>query len=215
MKHASSPNPIVTFDLGNVLVRLCPSTQAAAERAGVPWRPPAHPEQPDEVARLLFVWQLGQLTDEALFEAWAHALGGRFDPSEARRISECWLLGEFDGVAELIRQLRQRGVRLGCLSNTCNHHWQWMLDHPDTFPSLSLLDERHASHLLGHMKPDPTIFGRYEQAVACSASEIVFFDDVAENVASARERGWRAFQVLADEPPAPQIAKALDRLGLL
>jgi HAD superfamily hydrolase (TIGR01509 family) len=158
---------------------------------------------------------VGLLEDDPFFEAWAHALGGRFDPAEARLISEAWLLGEYEGVAQTVEKLHARGFRLGCLSNTCNHHWNHMLQQPDQFPTLSLLTDRHASHLFRCMKPDPRTFALFEQAVGVSGDGIVYFDDVAANTDAALERGWRAFRILPDRSPAGQIEQALSDLGLL
>ena len=208
-------SPLITFDLGGVVVRICPTLQCAVERAGLPWREPVHPERPDDIERLLFDWQVGLLEDDAFFEAWAHAFGGRFDSAEARLISEAWLLGEYEGVAQTVEKLHARGFRLGCLSNTCNHHWNHLLQRSEKFPTLSLLTERHASHLFGRMKPDPEIFALYEQAVGVSGDRIVYFDDVQANTHAALERGWRAFPILPDRPPAGQIEQAMVDLGLL
>ncbi|HQB43362.1 MAG TPA: HAD-IA family hydrolase, partial [Polyangiaceae bacterium] len=195
---------IVTFDLGNVVVRLSGSTRESAKRAGIPWRPATHAERPEQASHLLERWQLGQIDDDRLFEAWADALGGRFSAAEAEIISQAWLLGEFEGIHDIIQRLDQRHVRLGCLSNTCNHHWQWMLNHPDRFPSFALLHEKHASHLMGVMKPDPSIYARFEQAVGHQASNIVFFDDILGNVAAAKAQGWHAFLISPQCPPSEQ-----------
>lgn len=215
MVRSANGSVVITFDLGGVVVRVCPSPQMAAEIAGVPWREARHPARPDEAERLLYAWQVGLLSDEELFERWADALGGRFDAHEARRMSEVWLLGEYDGVERVVRRLHGSGARLGCLSNTCNHHWEQMVSQPERYPTMSLLSERHASHLLGHMKPEERIFALYEQAVEATGPEIVYFDDAPENVEAALARNWRAFHIEPGCPPSDQMEACLLELGVL
>ncbi len=187
----------------------------AAKAAEVPWREPRHPSRPKDAAALLYDWQVGRLDDDRLFAAWAEALGGRFDGDEARRMSEAWLQGELEGVVDIARALSCRGVALGCLSNTCHHHWELLLAQPDRYPTMTLLTHRHASHLLGCMKPAPRIFEMYESAVGKTGADIVYFDDSVENVEAARLREWRAVRIGPDQPSATQVRAALDAWGLL
>ena len=215
MNQSANGSTVITFDLGGVVVRVCPSAEMAAHIAGVPWREPRYPERFEEAGRLLDDWQVGHLSDDALFEAWADALGGRFDKEEARRLSEVWLMGEYDGIVSIVQSLHDEGARLGCLSNTCNHHWEQMVSQPDIFPSISLLTERHASHLLGHMKPDERIFVLYEQAVEASGADIVYFDDAPENIEAALARDWRAYHIKPNRSPSEQIFEYLLELGVL
>jgi len=215
MWQSANGSSVITFDLGGVVVRVCPTPEMAAEIAGIPWREPRHPVRLDEIDRLLFDWQVGQLSDDALFEAWADALGGRFNGEEARRMSEAWLLGEYEGVAPIVRRLQASGRRLGCLSNTCNHHWEMMLTQPELYPTMALLAERHASHLLGYMKPDERIFARYEEAVGASGEQIVYFDDAPENIEVAAARGWRTVRITPEQSPSVQILENLLEMGLL
>jgi len=215
MSRSANGSTVVTFDLGGVVVRVCPTPEMAAELAGIPWREPQHPARPEEIGHLLYEWQVGRMSDDALFEAWADALGGRFNGEEARRMSEAWLLGEYEGVAPIVERLRASGLRLGCLSNTCNHHWEMMLAQPERYPTMALLAERHASHLLGYMKPDERIFARYEEAVGASGEQIVYFDDAPENIEAASARGWNTFQVDPARSPSEQIEETILELGLL
>lgn len=212
MQQSANPSLIVTFDLGGVIVRVCPTPELAAQRAGVPWRKLRHEERRDEVQKLLFEWQIGQMTDDALFEAWADALGGRFDAEEARRMSSSWLMGEYEGMRDIAQRIHDKGIRMGCLSNTCDHHWRHMLDHPEEYPTLALFTERYGSHMLGFMKPDPRIFAKYESAVGATGNDVVYFDDAPENVDAALGRGWRAHCIRPDRSPREQVEEVIEEL---
>ena len=43
---------------------------------------------------------------------------------------------------------------------------------------------------MGLAKPDPAIYEAFEAATGLRGPQILFFDDLAPNVAAARARGW-------------------------
>jgi len=127
-------------------------------------------------------------------------------------VHAAWLLGEYEGVADLVRGLHDAGVETACLSNTNHDHWEQML--AGEFPALRSLRHRHASHVLGLRKPDGAIYEAFERATSRTPDRIVFFDDLEENVFAARARGWRAVHVDHTGDTAAQIRDALAELGL-
>jgi hypothetical protein len=70
------------------------------------------------------------------------------------RIHDAYLLGPFDGAAELIDELNASGLKTACLSNTNAGHWQLMNARggPNFLP-LDRMTYRFASHLIGCCKP--------------------------------------------------------------
>lgn len=205
--------PLVTFDLGGVIVRLSRSLEEAASVSGIALRATLHAEDP-RLSTLFNQWQKGLITDVVFFDEWA-ACSGRFDAGDAPRLSLGWLVGEYAGISELLEQLAETGVMMGCLSNTCAHHWQHAMSRPDLFPSMRLLTHRHGSHQIGEMKPDAMIYRRYEQLTGYASHEIIFFDDLEENVRGARECGWTAVRITRDREPAAQIREALTELKVI
>lgn len=205
--------PLVTFDLGGVIVRLSRSLDEAASVSGIALR--AAPRAEDrKLASLFDQWQRGIIADQSFFEEWA-ACSGRFDASDAPRLSLGWLAGEHAGISGVLQELADAGVTMGCLSNTCAHHWEHMTTRADLFPSMQLLTHRHGSHQIGEMKPAPAIYRRYEQLTGRGPDEIVFFDDLEENVRGAQACGWTAVRIARDREPADQIREALASLGVL
>jgi HAD superfamily hydrolase (TIGR01509 family) len=79
------------------------------------------------------------------------------------------------------------------------------------------LTHRFASHELGLRKPDQQIYSRVEAKLGAIArpDEIVFFDDLADNVAAAAERAWRAELVRSKDNPVAEMRGALMRMGVL
>jgi FMN phosphatase YigB (HAD superfamily) len=71
------------------------------------------------------------------------------------------------------------------------------------------LQHRHASHLLGFAKPDIRIYRAFESATGHSGADILFFDDLKDNVRAARSAGWRAERIDPDNETVPQLRRWL------
>jgi putative hydrolase of the HAD superfamily len=99
-----------------------------------------------------------------------------------------WVTGFFDGAEALLRALRHTH-RVACLSNTNSLHWARLPQLPQLF------DECFASHRTGLMKPERAAYEHALRTLAAAPGEVLFFDDLAPNVAAARAVGMRAFQV--------------------
>lgn len=117
-----------------------------------------------------------------------------------------WLHGLYPGAAELLASLRPR-ARLACLSNTNAAHW-------DSAAGLEIraqFEVALASHELGLRKPQPEIFEQALIRLNAAPSEVLYFDDLAPNVAAARAAGMRAHHVAG----LPALRAQLMTLGLL
>jgi len=99
-----------------------------------------------------------------------------------------WVTGFFDGAEALVRALR-RHHRVACLSNTNALHWARLPELPELF------DACFASHHTGLVKPDRAAYAHALGALGAEADEVLFFDDLAPNVAAARSVGMQAFRV--------------------
>lgn len=212
---------LVVFDLGGVLVRICRSWAEACGRAGVPVRDGA--SGADSRARrqaAVRAYDVGAIDDAGFHLALSAAMDGLYAPEEVERVHHAWLLGEYAGVPGLFDALDAApGVLTGLLSNTNEAHWRRMVPGPGRrspeFPSLHRARHPHASHRLGLVKPDPEVFRRFESLAGFRGAEIVFFDDLPENVEAARAAGWLAHPLdPAGDPPGEAIAR-LTALGVL
>jgi len=99
-------------------------------------------------------------------------------------------------------------IRVGCLSNTSEIHWQ----HQKAAAKLRKTFEIHLlSFELGLSKPEPEIYLAAADTVNCPPQAILFFDDSQKNVDGAIAAGYDAHRVDGPEP-ARQI---LHEKGLL
>jgi putative hydrolase of the HAD superfamily len=206
---------LVCFDLGRVLVRICDNWQHAGEVARLPM---PLPKLPDPVRAQLTHAVIDSETGRISLDEFCARSGALFgiDPSHIRAVSDIYLLGCYDGVGELLGELTARGFQTACLSNTNENHWQIMFHTGGAaFAPLSRLQHRFGSQIIGCRKPDLRIYEHVERSVKLPGRNIVFFDDLQENVDAARARGWNAELILHDGNPVNQVRQHLSRLRVL
>lgn len=199
-----------------MVVRIHRTWEAAVKAAGLNMGTPAPWKDQAVVGR----WQevhlahhRGEVTNEEYFAYVSTLSDGFYSSEDTARIHRNWLIDEYEGVGALIDALNTLGLATGCLSNTNASHWQTMHEEP-LFSAVPRLSIRLASHELRLLKPEAPIYEAAERAFGCSPSELVFFDDLPENVAAARARGWQATQIDPLGSPAEQIRSALVALGI-
>jgi putative hydrolase of the HAD superfamily len=126
------------------------------------------------------------------------------DPTQFMESFATWVTGPFAGVTDLLRALRTQHL-VACLSNNNAVHWERVSD------VAALFERTFASHLIGHMKPHPEAYRHVLRELNVSADAVHFFDDLAPNVAVARDVGMNAYQVAGvEEVRAVLRAQGLD-----
>ncbi len=101
--------------------------------------------------------------------------------------------GTFPGSEELLERVRAR-YRVAFISNSNEIHAELI---PRKFSSLFEKNDRFIfSHRFKVAKPDPDIFLRALDTIGATAHQVVFVDDLSENVLAARSLGMQAFQFI-------------------
>ncbi|MEN9361659.1 MAG: hypothetical protein RL095_3194 [Verrucomicrobiota bacterium] len=135
-------------------------------------------------------------------------------PAESETCAYAILDQAFPGTAELVNDLRRAGLKLGTLSNTNPFHWAHMASGAGPFRlPFDGFEFPFTSFQLGELKPGPEIYAAAESLSGHQPASIAFFDDRAENVRAALERGWCAGRIdpESSRPPAQQIRAQLRR----
>jgi putative hydrolase of the HAD superfamily len=208
----SSTRKAVVFDLGGVLARICHTWEEAADVAGVPHDISPGGHTPLANFSGFDLYQAGTISFDIYLKELALFLGCSED--DAPKVHNSIIVEEYPGVAELIRELRQRGYRLGCLSNTNTAHWEHLALN-GSFPTIESLEMKMASHLVGLNKPDPAIFRLYASEFGLQPRDIYYFDDHPLNVEAARAEGWAAARITPGDDTAHQMRTALMSWHLL
>jgi putative hydrolase of the HAD superfamily len=209
-----SDNPIrlVCFDLGGVLIRICRSWREGCLAAGLPLRlesieDPSSANGRKEISRL---YQTGRMSTDQYWQELSASTDNLYTPHEIERIHYAWLLSEYEGVSDVIDAIHAANIKTACLSNTNHAHWVRM----DEFPAVMKLHHRHASHELGLAKPDAAIYREFERLTNSRREEILFFDDLPENVETAKSIGWQCVQIDPNTRTDTQILAALRKNGV-
>ena len=133
--------------------------------------------------------ETGALAGEAFLDNLA-ALGDR--PMNRAELRRRWLnmFEPQDAMLSLARELAQR-YRVHLLSNVGDLHW----DHMTREYGLDRLGHGALpSYVAGFMKPNPGIYAEAERRFALTPAATVFIDDLADNIAAARSRGWQGIE---------------------
>lgn len=92
-------------------------------------------------------------------------------------------------IAPVLDSLKQAGIRLVLLSNTCQTHFDWIWKH---FDVLQRFDAHVTSCGAGAVKPESTIYQAALREIGCEPNECFYTDDVSQYVDAGRAHGLSA-----------------------
>ena len=194
------------FDLGRVVLKI------EFEKALACWA--GHAGCPSSEIAARFVrdesykhHETGSISDEAYFDSLRRALGITISDDQFLEGWNSIFAGEMDGIAPLLARAALH-LPLYVYSNTNRAHVAYFTKiHAETLKPFRKL---YYSSTIGHRKPDAAGFDHVAKAMGVPAPRIVFFDDLAEKVESARACGLKAVHVRSSR----DVADALDALGI-
>jgi HAD superfamily hydrolase (TIGR01509 family) len=192
---------LITFDLGNVLVkvdhlefcrRLASLTQGAAE----------------DVFDYVFNstlepgYDTGKITSQEFYQQ----IVAHFNVSlEFERFARWWnsLFSPMPGMAEVVARLA-RGYPLFLLSNTNALHFDYI---QENYPLLNNFSHFVLSYQVGSRKPEPGIYASLLRQAGMPPENILFIDDKMPFVTAARAQGIRAWQFTGQEALKRQLTE--------
>jgi glucose-1-phosphatase len=89
-------------------------------------------------------------------------------------------------MTEFLRLLKKNNYQIVLLSNTNELHFNYCLN---KYPILNIFDKYFLSYQLGFRKPDSEIFNRLILELNNKTEELLFIDDVVENITAANHFG--------------------------
>ncbi len=174
---------VVALDLGFVVLEIEIENQLKTLGIHEPWT---------SLSKWQAHWdfETGKKTDAQFYED----IRQRFNLKLAdHEIAKGWLgiiKGFIPGIPELLSELHGK-VKLVAITNTNSPH----LKHFGQWPEFKCFDKIYASHEVGFRKPNREIYEHVVADLKVSADEIAFFDDLADNIATAKEVGFQAYRV--------------------
>jgi HAD superfamily hydrolase (TIGR01509 family) len=195
------------FDLGNVVIKLAYERVLATICA-------AAETSRDEIVRLLDGaggyrdLERGLISFEEFHRFLESRIRYRGDLTTFREVWSDFFEGPLPGIEEVLDRVRAR-YRVAFLSNSNEVHAEVI---PRKFAPLFHKDDRFIfSHRYRCAKPDPEIYRRTLEVLGTTAPQVLFTDDLLENVVAARQMGMTAFQF----ENAGKLLRTLEREGLL
>ncbi|MCC6952174.1 MAG: HAD-IA family hydrolase [Phycisphaerales bacterium] len=211
---------MVCFDIGGVLVKHFRTWPEACAGLGVEYR--AGIDDPGLLALRRAAgkqYALGRIDEEEFYRELVRGVAGLYTPEEVRHVHTHWITSEYDGIGEVMDRLVGLGrARTAVLSNTNATHWRRLAGGDGAradFPTPGKVQRLFASHLMGLAKPDPMIYEAFEREAGVAPGEILFFDDLPENIEAAAGRGWNASRVDHTGDTATQVRAVLEQHGLI
>lgn len=143
--------------------------------------------------------ETGKLNTDEFAQAVVKDLDIDITPQAFMENFATWIVGVFPDTFALLADI-PNDISVGALSNTSDAHWREVeaTGLPDRIEHLFL------SHHIGHLKPSTPAFQAAVDGLDVPANEILFFDDVAENVNAAQ-----AFGLIAHQVESPSQARAV------
>lgn len=112
-----------------------------------------------------------------------------------------------ESVLQLAHELKAKGYKLGILSN----NQAVALEHMKHQSLDALFPVIHVSALTGLVKPEPQAFLHFAKALSVPVTELLFIDDSAHSLSTAKTVGYTPLQFESAE----QLRRELTQLGLL
>lgn len=177
------------FDLGNVLIRLGYETvlETIEKRSDV---------GRDELIELMDAGggyrdlERGLVTFQEFHGFLRDRIGYLDDLRTFRTLWGDFFIGMVEGMDEVLRRARER-YRIAFLSNSNEVHAEVI---PKQFAPLFARDDVFVfSHRVRCAKPDPDIFHHALETLGARPAEVLYVDDLAENVATARNLGIESY----------------------
>ncbi|MEE2962274.1 MAG: HAD-IA family hydrolase [Myxococcota bacterium] len=207
-----SRNVLICFDLGGVLIRIRKNFSELLVKSGVRFfEEEFNPQYLNSWIEIHQAYQLGRCHFDEYLDSLSKVEGCLWSREELVRLHDAIIDREYAGVFGTVRTLRENGIPLALLSNTCSRHWPIL----EKFPAIRLIPQsyRYASFQLGLIKPDQKIYRRVQKM--SGYQKIIFFDDHLENIRQARTCGWDAVHIQNQFAPHIEIECSLRRRSIL
>lgn len=181
---------VILFDLGNVLVRIHP--EAFLQTLGIDTAENRKLYSPKVIEIVKRYERGGDSTEQYLSRLEGLLSHGEFH-FERNQIERAMLsvIGKpMEGMEELVQRVGAES-RVGLLSNTNPIHYHHCLEN---LPVLRHIPVHFLSYQLLVLKPEPAIYHAVVEATGLPAKEILFIDDIEENITAARGIGMQGIR---------------------
>jgi putative hydrolase of the HAD superfamily len=195
--------PVLALDIGGVVYRSWPD-QALYERWAPAFGCSAAVLQGNLWGPHWASAELGEITKEECYAKAADGLGVRSDLVRDL-IFDAFASNPDEALALCVDGLRRRGIVVTALTNNPSPEAE-LLARPELARLFDLAITSADVHLT---KPNPAFYRHAEIRLGTAGNDILFVDDVLDNVEAARGLGWRAIHFRSTSQAIEEIEAAL------
>jgi len=169
---------VVLFDLGRVLMHI--DFDAFPNTLGLITKEQRAPYEM-EVQKINCLYECGKITTEEFLDALYPIFDCQFSREQILHAYDAIIVEDHHEIIPFVQQA-QKKYKIAILSNTSPSHWEKVL----RISSLvKLFPQTFTSFQLGAMKPSPIVYKKICEIMNVEPSEVIFIDDLQENVAGA------------------------------
>jgi glucose-1-phosphatase len=191
MEFSKETVKVLLFDLGGVVLEV--SFARVLESWG------KHAGVNPEILETRFVLdafyerhERGEIVGTEYFDSLSQSLEINLSHAAYEEGWNAMLVGEVPGIRDLLEKA-SRQLPLYGFSNTNRTHWDFLKRQESKV--FGYFQKFFTSFELGQRKPDRAAFEAVARAIGVNPEEILFFDDLLENVEGARAAGLQAVHV--------------------
>ena len=179
----------VYFDLGNVLL-FFDHNLAMRKMARIAGVSAAQMHSIVMESKLQIEYETGLISGTQFVDRIADSIGRKLDTSEMLHAAADMFVPN-QHILQALHAVRELGIPMGLLSNTCEAHWKWIVElgYPQVVGWFSPII---LSYEVKSMKPQSLIYEEAERISGYKSHQIFFTDDRHDNVEAAAKAGWTA-----------------------
>ena len=194
---------LILFDLGGVIVRWT-GIEALSDLTGLS---AINVKTKLGHSKICSAHERGLCDDDVFLDELIGLFKFNYTRPEMQQLWNSWVGAIYDGTEQALSELKKQ-YSIACLSNTNALHWAHLNAY---FNCEHNFHKAYASHLINLAKPDPSCFQFVLDDLNIDASDVLFLDDSAANIETAKDMGMTAIAI----DPALGALPALKNLQII
>ena len=195
---------VILFDMGRVLVKI--DFDAFPNALGFYTKEQREPFR-EAAMKLEYLYECGKISTEEFLDSLYVIFNSKFSKKQLLDAYNAIIVEEHSEIISLVQRVKHH-FRLAVLSNTSDEHWRKSLE---IAPLLNLFPEKFTSFQIRAMKPKPIVYETVISSLKVAPSEILFIDDVKENIDGAIACGMKGIVFIT----ISQLEEDLNTMGVL
>lgn len=179
----SSPNTVILFDLGRVLMHI--DFDAFPNALGLTTTEARLQFDQRLIQHNVRLYETGRMSTDEFIEALYNIFQQQFSREKLLDAFNRIIVEDNQEISPFIETVRKHH-RIAVLSNTCACHWEKVMKISSI---IKLFPDLFTSFSLGAMKPDMIVYDKVCTTLHVQPNDVLFIDDLKENVEGAVRAG--------------------------